>query len=182
MTDRMTSGHVFIATSLDGFIARPDGAIDWLPEPESDPGETYGYDRFMASVDGLVMGRNTFEKALTFGAWPYSKPVVVMSRTLEPGSLPEDLEGQVEVSTLSPEALMHDLADRGWRRAYIDGGRIIQSFLRAGLITDMIVTRVPVLLGAGLPLFGEVDGDIRLRHAETRPYPSGLVQSRYLVD
>lgn len=182
MTARSISGHVFIATSLDGFIAGPDGAIDWLPAPESDPGETYGYDAFMASVDGLVMGRNTFEKALTFGAWPYSKPVIVMSRTLDPASLPEGLAGKVEVSALSPDALMDALARRGWRRVYVDGGRVIQSFLRAGLITDMTVTRVPVLLGAGLPLFGPLDGDIKLRHAETRAYPSGLVQSRYVID
>ncbi len=177
----MITGHVFIATSLDGFIARADGAIDWLPGLDSDPGENYGYDDFIASVDGLVMGRNSFEKVLEFGDWPYPKPVIVMSTTLDPSEVRADLAGKVEVSSSSPRALMDELAARGWKRAYVDGGRVIQSFLREGLIRDMVVTRVPVLLGEGLPLFGPLPGDIRLAHVETRAYPSGLVQSRYAV-
>lgn len=92
----MITGHVFIATSLDGFIARKNGGIDWLPGLDSDPGESYGYDDFIASVDGLVMGRNSFEKVLEFGEWPYPKPVMVMSRTLDGGSIRPDLAGKVE--------------------------------------------------------------------------------------
>ena len=181
MTKGPISGHVFIATSLDGFIARPDGAIDWLPGLDSDPGENYGYDAFIASVDGLVMGRNSFEKVLTFDEWPYPKPVVVLSRSLDATSLREELRGKVEFSALAPAALFDSLARRGWSRVYVDGGQVIQSFLRAGLISDMVITRVPVLLGEGLPLFGALDGDIALRHDETRAYPSGLVQSRYSI-
>lgn len=177
----MTTGHVFIATSLDGFIARRDGAIDWLPGLDSDPGENYGYDDFIASVDGLVMGRNSFEKVLEFDPWPYPRPVVVLSRSLDPSAVPPALAGKVEISPLPPRALMQSLADRGWTRAYVDGGKVIQSFLRAGLIADMVITRVPVLLGEGLPLFGPLEGDIALRHLETRAYPSGLVRSRYAI-
>lgn len=178
----MITGHVFIATSLDGFIARPDGSIDWLPGLESDPGENYGYDAFLESVDGLVIGRGSFEKVLEFGDWPYPKPVVVLSRSLKHATLRPDLRGKVEFSALAPRELMDSLAERGWSRVYVDGGRIIQAFLRERLIADMVVTRVPVLIGDGLPLFGPVERDIRLTHRQTRSYPSGLVQSRYSVD
>jgi dihydrofolate reductase len=177
----LITGHVFIATSLDGFIARPDGGIDWLPGLDSDPGESYGYNDFIASVDGLVMGRGSFEKVLEFPEWPYPKPVVVLSQSLDPSSLREDLRDKVEFSSLAPVDLMRSLAGRGWSRVYVDGGKVIQSFLREGLIADMVITRVPVLLGQGLPLFGPLDGDVALAHQETRAYPSGLVQSRYSI-
>lgn len=181
MTSASISGHVFIATSLDGFIARPDGAIDWLPGLDSDPGENYGYDAFIASIDGLVMGRNSFEKVLAFDEWPYPKPVIVMTSSLDASSLREDINGKVEFSPLSPGDLMRSLAQRGWRHVYVDGGQVIQSFLREGLIADLVITRVPVLLGEGVPLFGALAEDIKLRHDETRAYPSGLVQSRYII-
>jgi dihydrofolate reductase len=177
----MVTAHVFIATSLDGFIARPDGGIDWLPGLDTDPGENYGYDPFIASIDGIVMGRNSFEKVLEFDPWPYPKPVVVMSRSLSVETLRPDLAGRVEISPLGPHDLLAELAGRGWSRVYVDGGRVIQSFLKEGLIVDLVITRVPVLLGSGLPLFGPLDRDISLRHLETRAYPSGLVQSRYAV-
>ncbi|MCB1445578.1 MAG: dihydrofolate reductase [Rhizobiaceae bacterium] len=177
----MTTGHVFIATSLDGFIARRDGAIDWLPGLETDPGENYGYDGFIESIDGLVMGRNSFEKALEFETWPYSRPTIVLSHTLDDMALRGDIRKAVEISRLAPGDLMAALAQRGWSRVHVDGGKVIQSFLREGLIADMVITRVPVLLGAGLPLFGALPADVSLAHDETRAYPSGLVQSRYRV-
>jgi dihydrofolate reductase len=177
----MVTGHVFIATSLDGFIARLDGSIDWLPGLDSDPGENYGYDAFLASVDGLIMGRNSFEKILEFDEWPYPKPVVVLSRSMDASAKRGDLAGKVEISTLDPRAIMERLAERGWKRIYVDGGKVIQSFLREGLIADMVITRVPVLLGEGLPLFGPLAGGIELKHLDTRSYPSGLVQSRYAI-
>ncbi|KAA9010393.1 dihydrofolate reductase family protein [Histidinibacterium aquaticum] len=173
----MVSGHVFIATSLDGFIARPDGALDWL-EVEGAT-EDHGYDAFMARMDGLVMGRATYETVLGFGDWPYSKPVVVLSRSLTPADLPASLVDRVRISAAAPREVMAELATEGWARAYVDGGRVIQSFLREGLISEIVITRIPVLLGAGLPLFGALDHDIPLRHAETRSFAGGLVQSRY---
>lgn len=176
----MTSGHVFIATSLDGFISREDGSIDWLPDPSGEH-EDYGYGPFMASMDGLVIGRGTYEKVLTFGAWPYSKPVIVMSQSLSASDVPDGLADRIELSAEAPADLMDRLSQRGWKRAYVDGGQLIQSFLRDSLIETLTITRIPVLIGKGRPLFGVVPADILLEHLETRTYPSGLVSSTYRV-
>src|SRR3970040_318882 len=168
---------VFIATSVDGFIARPNGDLDWLP---AGGGEPHGYDEVMASVDALVIGRNTFEKVLTFWALPYGdKRVVFLS------SRPVDLSaaggGVVEQMAGPPAEIVSRLAASGAHNLYVDGGITIQGFLRAGLIQRLIITRVPVLIGDGVPLFGPLPRDIRLRHVATRQYPSGLVQSEYHV-
>lgn len=176
----MTTGHVYIGTSLDGFIARPEGEIDWL-EAVPVEGEDHGYDAFMAGVDGLIIGRGTYETALGFGDWPYHKPVVVLSRSLRERDVPRHLGPGVWTTSGDPDAVMAELAAVGWRRAYVDGGQVIQSFLRAGLIADMVVTRLPILIGQGRPIFGELARDIMLKHVETRAFPSGLVQSRYSV-
>lgn len=176
----MITGHVFIATSLDGFIARADGALDWLTRYDT-AGEDHGYDAVMGSVDGLVMGRGSFEQVLGFDAWPYAKPVMVMSRTLEPGDIPAALADRVELTRLDPPALMAMLEARGWRHVYVDGGKVVTSFFRAGLIGHMTLTRVPILIGGGLPLFGALDRDIELELLESRSFPSGLVTSRYRV-
>jgi len=167
---------VFIGTSLDGFIARPDGALDFLPPGG---GEPHGYEEFMATVDALVIGRNTYETVLGFDAWPYGeKRVFVLStRTLPaapPGASVEQLSGE-------PADIVSQLAARGVEHAYVDGGITIQRFLRAGLIERLIITRVPVLIGAGIPLFGALERDVVLRHVATRHYASGLVQSEYTV-
>ena len=176
----MTTGHVFLALSLDGFVARSDGGVDWL-EKYLDGGEDHGFEAFMPSVDGLVMGRASYENVLTFGEWPYTKPVVVMSRTLTDDDIPDKLKDRVRLSNRTPEELMADLDIEGWKRAYVDGGRIVQSFLSAGLIEDLSLTRVPILLGEGISLFGPLAGDINLEHIETRTFPSGLVTSKYSV-
>ncbi len=167
---------VFIATSLDGFIARANGDLDWLPPGG---GEEHGYDAFMATVDALVIGRKTFETVLTFDTWPYGeKPVYVLSTgTLAPappGAAVERMSG-------APAEIVSQLAARGVRHAYVDGGITIQRFLQAGLIQRLTITRIPVLLGAGIPLFGTLQHDIVLRHVATRQYASGLVQSDYEV-
>ncbi len=163
---------VFIATSLDGFIARADGGLDWLPPGG---GEEHGYNEFMATVDALVIGRNTFETVLAFATWPYGeKPVFVLStRALPPvprGTVVERLSG-------APAEIASQLAARGIRHVYVDGGITIQRFLQAGLIQRLIITRIPVLLGTGIPLFGPTPRDILLKHVATRQYASGLVQS-----
>ena len=176
-----TTGHVFIAVSVDGYIARADGGIDWL-EKYATGDEDTAYGAFMNSVDGLVMGRGTFEKALSFAAWPFAKPVIVLSGTLSQRELPADLIGKVRVSSLAPAPLMQALAAEGWNRAYVDGGKVVQSFLKEGLISDMILTRVPVLLGNGIPLFDRMEGDVALRHVRTVTFASGLVQSRYELE
>ena len=176
----MTTCHIFIATSLDGFIARPNGNIDWL-EQWPVVSHDYGYKKFIDSVDGLIMGRGTFEKVLSFEVWPYEKPVVVMSRTLRQDNLPASLSSKVRFSQAKPADIQRDVDRDGRKRAYIDGGRLIQSFLREGLIEDLILTRIPILLGSGLPLFGALHREMRLTHLATEAYDSGFVQSHYEV-
>lgn len=175
----MPTGHVFIATSLDGFIARPDGGLDWL-EAANSVGEDHGYQGFMDRIDGIVMGRATFDVALRFDPWPYDKALLVLSRTLAPADIPPQLADRITIVRSVSDALTQGRR-RGWDRVYVDGGATIRAFLDAGAISDMVITRIPVLLGAGLPLFGPISEDIALRHIETRSFPSGLVQSRYEV-
>jgi dihydrofolate reductase len=127
------------------------------------------------------MGRGTYEKVLTFDEWPYRKPAVVMSKSLRSEAVPAALTGKVKITSDKPEAVLKKLSRQGWKRAYVDGGQVIQSFLRAGLIDDIIVTRVPVLLGRGRSLFGSLSRDVQLEHVETIAFPSGLVQSKYRV-
>jgi len=170
---------VYIATSLDGFIARKNGELDWLPGSDGqDGGEDYGYHEFMNTVDRLVMGRNTYEMVLSFGQWPYRKKrVVVLSR--RPVQIPAELAEMVESSSASPAQLFKELHESGAKHLYVDGGKTIQGFLNAGLIDEMIITRIPILIGSGIPLFGPLTRDQRLLHLETRSFDNGFVQSRY---
>jgi dihydrofolate reductase len=168
---------VFVGTSVDGFIARPNGHFDFLPPGG---GEPHGYEEFMAGVDALVIGRKTFETVLTLAAWPYGdKRVVVLS------SRPVDLSaahgGIVEQMAGSPAEILAKLSAGGAHHVYVDGGITIQRFLRAGLIQRITITRVPVLIGEGIPLFDKLPRDIQLRHIATQHYPSGLVKTEYHV-
>lgn len=173
---------VFIATSLDGFIARPDGAIDWLPTGADTKFEDYGYADLMKSVDALVMGRKTYETVRGFGGeWPYGKkPVVVLSsKKIE---IPKELSKMVTVMSGNIGAIRDYLATLDVKHIYVDGGVTIQRFLNAGAIDRLIITRIPVLIGEGIPLFGKLEnGDVSLAHIGTKTYPSGLVQSEYAV-
>jgi dihydrofolate reductase len=167
---------VFVGTSLDGFIARADGSFDFL-SPAGD--EPHGYEEFMATVDALVIGRKTFETVLGFGGWAYGKkPVFVLSSrsiaTAPPGAVVEQMAG-------APADIASQLEARGIKQVYVDGGITIQRFLQAGLIHRLIITRVPVLIGTGIPLFGSLQRDITLTHVATRHFASGLVQSEYAV-
>ncbi len=175
----MTTGHIFIATSLDGFIARRDGSIDWLSAFQGE-GDN-GYADFMSRMDGIVMGRGTYETVLGFGDWPYEKPVVVMSRSLVQGDIPQDLAGRVLISAEAPRDLMKRLSAEGWQRAYVDGGKLIQAFLREGLISEMTIFRMPVLIGEGRPLFGAVEADIRIETLGAEVLPTGAVRTDYRV-
>lgn len=166
---------VFIATSLDGFIARTDGSFDFLP----DDVEPHGYEEFMATVDALVIGRKTFETVLGFGGWAYgTKPVFVLSSRAiappPPGAVVEQMSG-------APADIVSQLEARGIQHIYVDGGLTIQRFLEAGLIHRLIITRIPVLIGTGIPLFGPLQRDVSLTHVATRHFPSGIVQSEYAV-
>jgi dihydrofolate reductase len=168
---------VFIGASVDGFIARPNDDLDFLPEGG---GEPHGYDEFIAGVDAIVIGRKTFQKVLTLGPWAYGdKRVVVLSS--RPVDLSAAVGGVVEQMAGPPAEIVSRLAASGAHQLYVDGGITIQGFLRAGLIQRLIITRVPVLIGEGVPLFGALPHDVRLRHVATRHYPTGLVQSEYHI-
>ena len=172
---------VFIATSLDGYIAREDGAIDWLPTGADTKFEDYGYADFMKSVDALVMGRKTYETVRGFGGdWPYGvKPVVVL--TSKKVQIPKELSKFVTTMAGKVSAIISHLETLGVKHIYVDGGLTIQKFLDAGAIDRLIITRIPVLIGKGIPLFGPVEQDIKLSHVATKTYPSGLVQTEYFV-
>jgi len=169
-----------VATSLDGFIARENGNIDWLIAANTlmPEGEDCGYREFMSTVDAIVMGRNTFDQIATFDLWPYkSKKVIVMShRAL---TVPDALAGNLSHSSDSPISLVERLASEEVRHLYVDGGKTIQSFLNAKLITDITITLIPIILGRGIPLFGPTKRDIPLIHVETRAFNFGFVQLKY---
>jgi dihydrofolate reductase len=166
---------VYIAASLDGYIARSDGGIDWLSIVDR-AGEDYGYQSFHQSVDTVVVGRSTYNLALGFDPWPYAgKRCVVLTH-----APPAPRHGE-EFYSGSPRELCDRLAEQGATRVYVDGGAVIQQFLSAGLVTDLTVSFVPVLLGEGVRLFGNTGGDLPLELARTKSFPSGLVQVQYRV-
>ena len=169
---------VYIAASLDGFIARKNGDLDWLPAGE-EGGEDFGYAEFMSTVDYIVMGRNTFEKVLTFGGWHYDKKVIVLtSRDLD---IPPELVDKVEALHLSPRELIHEMERRGAKSIYLDGGVTIQRFLRESLVDEMIITTIPILLGEGLPLFGKLEEDVKLELLKSQSFKNGFVQNKYRI-
>jgi dihydrofolate reductase len=173
----------FIATSLDGFIARKDGNLDWLPGATAST-EDYGYAEYMATVDVLVLGKHTFEKVLTFGEWPYSKMrVVVLSTSLTKKQIPEALIAEVELHPGPVNKLMNYLESSGASSVYVDGGKVIQNFLKENLLSQIIITTIPVLIGSGIPLFGDSGQDIKLKHIKTKAFKeSGIVQNIYRVN
>ena len=168
---------VFCGVSVDGFLARPDDALDFL---ETGGQEPHGFEEFLASVDVIVIGRRTFDVVLKLGGLQFygKKPVVVLSGSpLEFSStsaLLEQMSGE-------PCEIVKRLEARGFQHAYIDGGLTIQRFLAAGLINRLVVTHVPVLIGEGIPLFGPLSNDIPLHHVRTSCYKGGLVQSEYEI-
>ena len=173
---------IFVGVSLDGFIARLNGDLDWLMGEGGGDASEYGYNEFIAGIDAIVMGRKTFEKALTFEQWYYgTKRVVVLSSRPLDLSTAQARGGVVERMAGSPTEIVSKLAASGAQHLYVDGGITIQQFLRAGLIHRLIISRLPVLIGEGIPLFGSVPRDIQLSHIATRTYPGGMVQSEYHV-
>ncbi len=172
------ANYVYIATSLDGFIATKDGSLDWLynsPNPER---SDYGYAEFMIRIDAIVMGRNTFEKVLTFDKWPYEKPVFLLSNSLT--KLPEHILGKAKIVSGDIKKLTKQLHQQGYRNLYIDGGGVIQSFLQEDMIDEMIIARIPILLGEGFSLFGKLDKYLKFRHKKTEIYNNTQVKSHYI--
>ena len=171
------TNYVYIATSLDGFIATLDGGIDWLNEIPNPDGSDYGFADFMSGIDALVMGRKSFEKVLSFGVWPYDKPVFILSTGNV--DIPEELESKIEIIKGSPKEIVSQLKNLGHQNLYVDGGKTIQGFLEADLIDEMIITKVPILLGSGIPLFGKLSQKMQFTHKKTETLNSMLVKSHY---
>ena len=173
----MMSNIVYIAASLDGFIAKKNGNIDWLFEIPNPDGGDYGFTEFLKNIDAIVMGRNTFELVLTFGEWPYSKPVFVLSKTLQ--SVQKSLAGKVEILKGNPDSIVKKLNSRKLNNLYIDGGITIQNFLEQELIDEIIITRIPILLGGGISLFANLANEQKYEHIKTVVYNNALVKSHY---
>lgn len=176
----MIKCSVYIATSLDGFISRKDGSIDWLNEANNRAVnmEDFGFERFLASVDVIIMGRNTFEQVLSFAEWPYKDiPMIVLSRHLK--KLPANAPASVSLSNEKPKQLLNRLMANEYRHAYVDGGLTIHSFLAENLIDEMTITQIPILIGSGKTLFGLLSSDIHLEHIFTKIFDFGFVQSKY---
>jgi len=167
---------VYVGTSLDGFIARKDGDIDWLVKYQNKEVHD-SYKEFMNRIDAMVIGRGTFEKVITFREWPYEKKVFVLSNSLK--QLPEIAKEKAILVAMNPAEVLSYLSEKGYSTIYIDGGKVIQSFLRADLIDELIITRVPELIGSGIPLFGDLDNDLQFEHISTNIYSDGLVKNHY---
>lgn len=167
---------VYIGTSLDGFIARTDGNIDWLTQFASDEA-IHAYEEFMNGIDAILIGRGTFEKILTFPSWPYDKKAFVLSKSLK--QLPYQIEDKATLLSLKPKELLSYISGKGFTSIYVDGGKVIQSFLQEDLIDDLIISKVPVLIGNGIPLFGFLNADLKFEHIRTVVQSNGLVRSYY---
>lgn len=171
--------YVYIAQSIDGYIAGPNGELDWLDEIDNPENDDFGFVDFMNQIDALVMGRNTFEKVLSFGMWPYSKPVYVVSSSLK--NIPENLSEKAFLINSSPIKIINSLKKNGFQNLYIDGGILIQSFLASELIDKLIITTIPVLLGGGIPLFGRLDNRVKLKLESSKMLVNQLVKTLYSV-
>jgi dihydrofolate reductase len=181
--DASFTGSVFLGMSVDGFIARLDGDIGWLTggdtsggPPDDGAGGDFGFGEFVSGIDALLMGRATYDVIAPFAEWPYQgKPVHVLSTTLDEG------DQRVAAVHRSFDDAVAALSEAGYRRVYVDGGRTVHTALRAGLIADLTLSRVPVLIGTGHTPFGELAADIALEHVRTQTFPGGMVQSTYRV-
>jgi len=169
---------VYIATSLDGYISREDGSIDWL-KPVEDAQAFERFASFLASVDAVVMGRNTFLQVLSFGEWPYGEmPVYVLSKSLR--TLPDPSPPKVYLRNCQPQHLLQELGSLHLNRIYVDGGQTVKSFFEKDLIDELTITRVPIILGSGRTLFGPVPFDLKYQHVSTEQFSAGTVQSKYV--
>lgn len=172
------SNIVYIATSLDGYIADKDGGLDWLHSTPNPDNLDFGWAEFMSKMDALVMGRNTFEAVCGFDCeWPYEKPVFVLSNSLK--MVPEEYKDKAEVITGPLLQIVKSLNEKGYNNLYIDGGKTVQSFLKGSLIDEMIITQIPVLLGGGVPLFDKLSSPVEFEHVNTEVHLNALVQTHY---
>jgi len=175
---------VFIAKSLDGYIAGPNGEIDWLDpkpdenKPEDASGEDMGFGALMEEVDAIVMGRVTFEFVRDYdGAWPYLKPLYVLSNSLS--EVPERLQDKVTLVLGSLSEALEKIHQNGHLKLYVDGGQVIHSFMKEDLIDEMFITTVPVVLGGGIPLFRDLPTRLEFQHVKSESFFGFYVQDHY---
>lgn len=180
MKDKYASGYVFMATSLDGFVARQDNTLDWLMKYGVDESDT-SFATFTENMDVLVMGSGTFKTVIGFDQWPYTMPTFVMSRTLTQDDVPESLQAKVTINALDPTELMQFLFQQGFENVYVDGGKLVQSFLGDGLISEITLTQIPILIGKGKRLFGETEKDIDMELISSKSMKFGFLQNHYRV-
>ncbi len=173
------SNIVFIATSLDGYIADKNGGVDWLHAVPNPEGNDMGYAKHVDSIDALVMGRNTLDMVLSFGIdWPYSKPVFVLSNTIT--SVPEGYEDKVFLVKGELKDVLDEIHTKGFNNLYIDGGVTIQNFLKEDLIDEMIITTIPVLLGGGSLLFGDLEQPLNFKFVKSEIFLRAIVQNHFV--
>jgi dihydrofolate reductase len=169
--------YIYIAQSLDGYIAGPGGNLDWLNNILNPTNDDFGFSNFIKEIDALVMGRHTFEMVHSFGKWPYTKPVYVVSSSLK--SVPDELAEKAQIINASPAEIVQSLKNNGMSNLYIDGGSLIQSFISENLIDKFIITTVPVLLGGGVKLFGQLDSLVNLKFEKSEIILGQLVKNYY---
>jgi len=173
-----SKNSVYIGVSIDGYIADRNGGLEWLdaiPNPNQD---TMGYVEFTSRIDALVMGRTTFETVCSFDIeWPYQKPVFVLSRTLT--EIPKKYADKVFLVNGSLTEVLEHIHNKGFYRLYIDGGSVVQSFLREDLIDEMIISTLPVLLGGGTPLFSDLPSHLNFECVKSTVYLDQIVQNHY---
>ncbi|KZN45032.1 dihydrofolate reductase family protein [Pseudoalteromonas luteoviolacea] len=175
-----TKNTVYLAQSLDGYIADQHGNIDWLSKIDNPEHSDLGFGNFMADIDAIVMGKNTFEQVMRYGQWPYDKPVFVLSQSLE--KLPEQSKGKAYLVCASEQEVVSQLHQLGHYRLYIDGGKLVQSFLTKGLIDELIVLTVPVVLGQGLKWLPSEPLQGKISLLATSVLIGQLVQSHYQIE
>ena len=172
------TNYVYIATSIDGYIAGKDGDLSWLNEIPNPSNSDFGFSEFLSGIDALVMGRITFETVVSFGVWPYDKPVFVLSNSLD--RVPGGFEDKVEIVNGDLKTVIAKLEERGMKNFYVDGGSVIRSFLKEDLIDEMIISRVPILLGDGVPLFGKMENRLKFKLVKTDSHDKTLVKCHYV--
>lgn len=169
---------VFIATSLDGFIADKNGGIDWLQTVPNPDNVDMGFVELFNRLDAMVMGRTTFEKVLSFNVpWPYPCPVFVLSSSLK--EVPKGYEDKIILTKGSVDEVLDEVHSKGYGRLYIDGGRTIQSFLKADKIDELIISKIPIVLGGGFPLYAALENQLTFKHIKTEVFLDQIVQSTY---
>lgn len=187
MTDNLAKGFVYMATSLDGFVAREDHSLDWLMKYENDKNDT-SFEDFNNTIDAIIMGSGTFKTvcgllkdAKDSSAIPYKKHIYVMSNTLTQNDIPQLFKDKASIVQSTPKAFMKQLYSKGLTKIYIDGGKLVQSFMNEGLIEELTITQIPILIGKGKRLFGEVEADIDLELISSRPMKPCFLQNHYRI-